>query len=121
MKRCLSSRIKMDNYTWSDSSQYIVLNDTETVITAQWREDLLPTYGPIDGIPKADGGMLYMGGIQWQVIGRDSSRALLISADQLGGMMRSPSRGQGDHLTVMACRPTAMPPATCIFPRCTEE
>ncbi len=69
---------------WSNSG-YILMDELGGLsprITAQWK-----TCGPVAGIPKADGGKQYLGGIQWQVIGEDSGRALLISANELGGTM----------------------------------
>ena len=72
---------------WDNSSHYIWLNDQDTVITAQWKDDLSFVYGPIEGIPRANGGTLYLGGIRWRVIGQSDYAWLLISADVLGDEM----------------------------------
>lgn len=56
-------------------------------LTAKWKIDQTRTYGPINGIPAADGGHVWLGGIRWRVIGQSAASWLLISADVMGNKM----------------------------------
>ena len=73
--------------TWDHYTPSVEMTDTEITITVQWKEDLLPIYGPIAGIPKADGGNIYLGRYPWRVIGADDGHMLVIAADLIGGKM----------------------------------
>lgn len=72
---------------WEGLSGVILLargNPNQT-FTAKWKVDQLKTYGPINDIPKADGGNLWLGGVKWSVIGQSNSEWLLFSTELLGG------------------------------------
>ncbi|MBR3416751.1 MAG: hypothetical protein IKH09_08665, partial [Clostridia bacterium] len=58
-------------------------NPTAT-IAAKWKFDAFNAYGPIDKIPAADGGNIYLGGIRWRVIGEKDQTQLLVSSETLG-------------------------------------
>ena len=72
-----------DGWEGLDKVRLIVKNRPVTV-TAKWKLDRLRAYGPIDGIPAADGGNFYLGGIRWSVFGEREQTQLLISSDVLG-------------------------------------
>ena len=78
-----------DGWDGMENSRYlrVTKGNPNKTLTARWKVDKLKTYGPINDIPKADGGNIWLGGIKWRVIGQSDSESLLISADLLGDEM----------------------------------
>ena len=73
---------------WSETSTGSVAYRAGDTITLTSNKTLYAVWGIgtlIGGIPVSNGGYVYLGGIRWRVIGVDSGKWLLISADVLGG------------------------------------
>ncbi|MBQ6262114.1 MAG: InlB B-repeat-containing protein [Clostridia bacterium] len=85
---CPDSFIPQKNYLfdgWEGLKSLLhIVKGKPATVTAKWKLDRLNAYGPIEEIPAADGGNIYLGGIRWRVIGEKDQTRLLVSSDTLG-------------------------------------
>ena len=85
---CPDSFIPQENYLfdgWEGLKSLLhIVNGKPATVTAKWKLDRLNAYGPIEEIPAANGGNIYLGGIRWRVIGEKDGTRLLVSSDTLG-------------------------------------
>ena len=85
---CPDSFIPQENYLFDGweglKDLHHIIKDRPVTVTAKWKLDRLRAYGPIEKIPAADGGNIYLGGIRWRVIGEKDQTRLLVSSDVLG-------------------------------------